>query len=87
MLGLYQQVLLWEQTDTQTFGVSTDDSREQTELLLSGLVEKYNGILKIKNPIYQSVFNAQWVIKQLDNLRPYSQTFNAWVASDYKDEN
>lgn len=86
LLGIYQQVLLWQQTDTQTSGVSTDDSQEQTELLLSGLVEKHNGILKIKNPIYQSVFNAQWVIKQLDNLRPYSQTFNAWVASDYKDE-
>jgi hypothetical protein len=26
------------------------------------------------------------VLRQLDNLRPYSQTFNAWVASDYKDE-
>jgi WD40 repeat protein len=86
LLGLYQQVLLWQQTDTQTSGVTTDDSREQTELLLSGLVEKHNGILKIKNPIYQSVFNAQWVIRQLDNLRPYSQTFNAWVASGYKDE-
>ncbi|MGI8502592.1 MAG: AAA-like domain-containing protein, partial [Hassallia sp.] len=86
LLGLYQQVLLWEQTDTQTCGVSTDDSREQTELLLSGLVEKHNGILKIKNPIYQSVFNAEWVSRQLDNLRPYSQTFNAWVASGSKDE-
>lgn len=86
LLGLYQQVLLWEQTDTQTSSLSTDDSREQTELLLSGLVEKHNGILKIKNPIYQSVFNAQWVSRQLDNLRPYSQTFNAWIASGYKDE-
>ncbi|MBW4572272.1 MAG: AAA-like domain-containing protein [Tolypothrix carrinoi HA7290-LM1] len=86
LLGLYQQVLLWEQTDTQISGVSTDDSREQTELLLSGLVEKYNGYLKVKNPIYRSVFNSEWVVRQLDNLRPYSQTFNAWVASDYKDE-
>ncbi|QLE49830.1 hypothetical protein FD724_18195 [Nostoc sp. C057] len=66
--------------------VPIDDSREQTELLLSGLVEKHNGYLKIKNPIYRSVFNAEWVLKQLDNLRPYSQTFNAWVASGYKDE-
>ena len=84
LLGVYQQVLL--SLENQTSGVSTDDSREQTELLLSGLVEKHNGILKIKNPIYQSVFNAQWVLRQLDNLRPYSQTFNAWVASGYKDE-
>ncbi|MEJ6486426.1 AAA-like domain-containing protein [Nostoc punctiforme UO1] len=66
--------------------VPIDDSREQTELLLSGLVEKHNGYLKIKNPIYRIVFNAEWVLKQLDNLRPYSQTFNAWVASGYKDE-
>ncbi|MBW4429243.1 MAG: AAA-like domain-containing protein [Nostoc desertorum CM1-VF14] len=66
--------------------VPSDDSREQTQLLLSGLVERHNGYLKIKNPIYRNVFNAQWVLRQLDNLRPYSQTFNAWVASRYKDE-
>ncbi|WP_235018931.1 AAA-like domain-containing protein [Tolypothrix sp. NIES-4075] len=66
--------------------VPSDDSREQTQLLLSGLLEKHNGYLKIKNPIYRNVFNAQWVLRQLDNLRPYSQTFNAWVASGYKDE-
>jgi hypothetical protein len=66
--------------------VPIDDSREQTELLLSGLVEKHNGYLKIKNPIYRNVFNAEWVLRQLDNLRPYSQTFNAWVVSGYKDE-
>jgi WD40 repeat protein len=66
--------------------VLTDDSREQTQLLLSGLVERHNGCLKIKNPIYRNVFNAQWVLRQLENLRPYSQTLNAWVASGYKDE-
>lgn len=60
--------------------VATDDSREQTELLLSGLVEKHNGYLRIKNPIYRSIFNSEWVLKQLDNLRPYSQQLNAWVA-------
>ncbi|MBD2530097.1 AAA-like domain-containing protein [Nostoc flagelliforme FACHB-838] len=66
--------------------VPTDDSREQTELLLSGLVEKHNGYLRIKNPIYRSIFNAEWVLRQLNNLRPYSQSFNAWVASDFQDE-
>jgi hypothetical protein len=45
--------------------VPTDDSQEQTELLLSGLVEKRNGYLRIKNPIYRNVFNAEWVIRQL----------------------
>ncbi|WP_246275503.1 AAA-like domain-containing protein [Brasilonema bromeliae] len=84
LLGLYQQVLQAE--ENQTSGVPTDDSREQTELLLSGLVEKHDGYLKIKNPIYRSVFNSEWVLRQLDNLRPYSQAFNAWVISGYQDE-
>ncbi|GAB1541418.1 hypothetical protein NUACC21_40890 [Scytonema sp. NUACC21] len=66
--------------------VPTDDSQEQTELLLSGLVEKRNGYLRIKNPIYRNVFNPEWVIRQLDNLRPYSQTFNAWVKSSFQDK-
>ena len=66
--------------------VPTDDSREQTELLLCGVVEKQNGYLRVKNLIYRNVFNTQWVVRQLNNLRPYSQTFNAWIASDYLDE-
>ncbi|MEH2283127.1 MAG: AAA-like domain-containing protein [Nostoc sp.] len=60
--------------------VPTDDSREQTELLLSGLVEKYNGYLRIKNPIYRSIFNSEWVSRQLDNLRPYPiLDFKFWI--------
>ncbi|MBW4427796.1 MAG: AAA-like domain-containing protein [Nostoc desertorum CM1-VF14] len=97
LLSIYQQVLQAEEVLERESGgeefsplplhsVPSDDSREQTQLLLSGLVERHNGYLKIKNPIYQNVFNAQWVLRQLDNLRPYSQTFNAWVASGYKDE-
>ncbi|MHC0064183.1 AAA-like domain-containing protein [Nostoc sp. UIC 10890] len=100
LLGLYQQVLQAEEIEEvknkntsdswhPLFPISpipTDDSREQTELLLSGVVERYNGYLRIKNPIYRSIFNAEWVLKQLDNLRPYSQPFNAWVASDFQDE-
>ncbi|BDI14539.1 hypothetical protein ANSO36C_03410 [Nostoc cf. commune SO-36] len=97
LLSIYQQVLQAEEALEQGSGgeefsstplnsVPSDDSREQTQLLLSGLVERHNGYLKIKNPIYRNVFNAQWVLRQLDNLRPYSQTFNAWVASRYKDE-
>ncbi|AUT02766.1 hypothetical protein CLI64_21510 [Nostoc sp. CENA543] len=83
LLGIYQQIL---QAEMGSLPVAINDSREQTELLLSGLVEKHNGYLKIKNPIYQYVFDALWVTRQLDNLRPYSQIFNAWVASGYKDE-
>jgi WD40 repeat protein len=102
LLGFYQRVLQTESkaevtgdrkqikdtlyASSSDLLVPTDDSQEQTELLLSGLVEKHNGYLKIKNPIYQNVFNAEWVSKHLDNLRPYSQTFNSWVASSFQDE-
>lgn len=83
LLGLYQQVLQAESTGHL---VPTDDSPEQTELLLSGIVEKYNGYLRVKNPIYRSVFSHEWVTQQLDQLRPYASGLNAWVASGYQDE-
>lgn len=54
--------------------------------MLSGLVVRHEGILKVKNRIYQEVFNLQWVEKRLAALRPYSQAFDAWVASKQKDE-
>jgi WD40 repeat protein len=79
ILGIYQKVL-------QAIEIKSDDSREQIELLLSGLVVRHEGILKVKNRIYQQVFNLQWVEKRLADLRPYSQVFDAWVASGQKDE-
>ncbi|MEG5034303.1 WD40 domain-containing protein [Microcoleus sp. AT3-D2] len=65
--------------------VSTDDSPEQIELLLSGLVVKSNGYLQVRNRVYAEVFNLEWVEKQLGQLRPYSQTFDAWIASQQTD--
>ena len=35
---------------------------------------------------YKSIFNLSWVDKQLASLRPYSESFNIWLASGYKDE-
>ncbi len=78
LLGIYQQIL-------QEFEVPTDDSGEQIELVLSGLVIKQQGLLKVKNSIYQEVFNLEWVEKQLGKLRPYSQAFDAWIASKQQD--
>ncbi|WP_375473002.1 AAA-like domain-containing protein [uncultured Nostoc sp.] len=79
LLGIYQQIL-------QGVKVPADDSREQVELLLSGLVIKKQGFLQIKNRIYQEVFNLEWVGKKLAYLRPYYENFNAWVASEEKDK-
>jgi WD40 repeat protein/DNA-binding response OmpR family regulator len=79
MLGLYQQVL-------QNKEVLADDSQEQVELLLSGLLVKRDGLIEVHNRIYQAVFNLDWVDKQLERLRPYAEMFAAWLASDCRDE-
>lgn len=79
LLGLYQQIL-------QDEGISADDSPEQIELRLSGLVVKQNNQLQVSNAIYQSVFQASWVEKELRNLRPYGEAIAAWFASDCHDE-
>ncbi|RCJ36437.1 hypothetical protein A6769_17225, partial [Nostoc punctiforme NIES-2108] len=79
LLGLYQHIL-------QQGEIATDDSPEQTELRLTGLVVKREGKLRIYNRIYAEVFKQEWCEKILANLRPYSDTFNAWVESERQDE-
>lgn len=85
LLGLYQKILI-SYLEDHTPGIPADNSPEQTELILTGLVEKRAGFLQIKNPIYQEIFNFEWVAKQLANLRPYSQSINAWIVSGCQDE-
>ncbi|MEH1871121.1 AAA-like domain-containing protein, partial [Nostoc sp.] len=79
LLGLYQQIL-------QQGEIVADDSPEQTELRLTGLVVKRDGKLQIYNRIYIEVFKQEWCDKILANLRPYSDTLNAWVESKFQDE-
>ncbi|MEM8610622.1 MAG: CHASE2 domain-containing protein [Cyanobacteria bacterium P01_H01_bin.105] len=78
LLGLYQQILANQ-------AVSFDGSQEQTELLLSGLVANRQGHLQVKNPIYHTIFSEAWVTRQLSLLRPYSEPFTHWIASDQKE--
>jgi WD40 repeat protein len=79
LLGLYQQL-------QQQGGLVADDSADQMLLRLTGLVVKRAGKLIVYNQIYQQVFNPDWVNKALANLRPYAETFEAWVASNGADE-
>lgn len=60
LLNLYQQVL----TDI----IPVDESLEQKELIKTGLVVKQEDQLTIANPIYQSVFNQTWVVRELGRL-------------------
>ena len=87
LLGIYQQILQSvEVTAISLPPVSSNDSREQTELILSGLVEKKQSFLQVRNQIYQEVFDFNWVEKQLISLRPYSQNFDAWFAAKQQDK-
>lgn len=79
LLGLCQQIL-------QKGEIDADDSSEQKELRLTGLVVKKDGKLRIYNRIYKEVFNLEWCDKELESLRPYSHAINSWIDSNYQDE-
>ncbi|NJR64731.1 MAG: hypothetical protein HC772_04440 [Leptolyngbyaceae cyanobacterium CRU_2_3] len=63
-----------------------NDTPEQIELLLSGLMEKHQGSLRVKSPIYRAIFNAQWVQAQINIMRPYASSLEAWLSSNQQDE-
>lgn len=79
LLGVYQKILQNQQ-------IEVDKIPEETELILSGLIIKESGFLKVKNPIYEEVFNLEWIGKKLRLLRPYGENFDAWIASQKTDK-
>lgn len=79
LLGMYQHIL-------QDGVLAETNSDTQVELLLSGLVVKRNGLLKVSNRIYKFVFDQMWVQDQLEELRPYSEALTAWMNSGAQDE-
>lgn len=54
LLEIYKQIL-------QQGEVAAVDSPEERELLLSGLVVKQQGYLKVHNRIYKSIFDSSWI--------------------------
>ncbi|MDY6940950.1 MAG: AAA-like domain-containing protein, partial [Cyanobacteriota bacterium] len=79
LLELSRQIL-------STGEIAADNSTEQSELKLSGLVVQRQGKLRVYNRIYQAVFDLNWIERQLKSLRPYSEAFQAWIASGSTDE-
>jgi hypothetical protein len=58
LLGLYRQI--W-----QGEAIVATDSSDQTELILAGLVIEQAGVLKVRNRIYQLIFNTDWIDRLL----------------------
>ncbi|BAY22777.1 WD-40 repeat protein [Calothrix sp. NIES-2100] len=79
LLGLYQQILQNEE-------LADDNSLEQTQLRLTGLVVRRNSKLRVYNRIYGEVFHDNWVETALRELRPYGEALRGWIDSGKKDE-
>ncbi|MDL5051976.1 AAA-like domain-containing protein [Oscillatoria laete-virens NRMC-F 0139] len=79
LLGLYQQIV-------QQGEIAANDSSEQMELRLTGLVVKKNGKLRIYNRIYEQVFSWDWLERSLAVLRPYGAAITPWLDSGMNDE-
>jgi len=79
LLDLYQQI--WT-----SGGINTDNSIEQSDLQLAGIVVKKDGKLKVYNQIYQTIFDGLWIEKTLASLRPYAENFRQWLLSVKQDK-
>jgi hypothetical protein len=58
LLELYRQIL----HQGETLSV---DTPEEKELLLSGLIIKQQGSLKVQNRIYQLIFDKTWIARHI----------------------
>jgi hypothetical protein len=81
ILRLYAQII-------QENSIAVDRSNEQVKLQLTGCVVKRDGNLEVRNPIYQRVFNQDWLERSLSisELCYFSELMNAWEASNFKDK-
>lgn len=70
LLEFYRQVLQPEE-------VVTADSPEARELLLSGLVVKQQGSLRVNNRIYESIFDPSWVEQSVYNIFESSEVYGS----------
>ena len=61
LLQQYREILQQQQ-------ITAENTWEHTELLLSGLVVKQEGVLKVKNKIYETIFDFNWISKELAKL-------------------
>ncbi|KAM3095320.1 AAA-like domain-containing protein [Phormidesmis sp. 146-12] len=74
LLRQYEKIL-------QQGKIKLDNSKEQIELLLSGLIVQQNDDLVIRNLIYKTIFDQQWVRHQLLQQRPYATAIQEWLRT------
>lgn len=83
-LTLYQKIL---QEGEVGINYCSENSPEQIELQLSGVVVKEQENLKLFNQIYKHIFNEEWVSKNLAEISLlYTEKLSNWLASQEQDE-
>jgi AAA-like domain len=76
ILELYREVL-------RLNGITVNDSLEQIDLRLSGLVIREGNQLRVANQIYATVFNQRWIEKYIASLCPHRSAMEDWIESGY----
>lgn len=79
LLTIYQRILNHQ-------GIDINGSEEQVELRLSGIVSRQQDQLKVSNPIYERIFNQEWVAEQLFTISPYQNAIATWIKSNCQDQ-
>ncbi|MEM8612489.1 MAG: hypothetical protein AAGF93_10760 [Cyanobacteria bacterium P01_H01_bin.105] len=64
---------------------SIDTQASINFLRTSGLIVSEHDRFRVHNPIYQSIFNEEWIEHNIVFLRPYSQKLLNWIDSQCQD--
>lgn len=78
LLRLYRQILAQGE-------LPANNTPEQLELQLAGLVAKRQGSLQVYNRIYQQIFDHSWIEDTLADLKPYREQLSKWLESNCED--
>jgi hypothetical protein len=78
-LDLYKKIL---QSENKSW--KADNSQEQIELKLSGLVLQQENILKPYNCIYTEIFDLDWVEAEMRKIRLFANELDLWKNEDEK---
>lgn len=79
ILKLYRQI-------SQGNKIIADNDRVKRQLLLSGIVKVEDNKLKVFNPIYEEVFNPNWIEAKFIEIFPFKDRLKSWRDSKCKEK-
>jgi WD40 repeat protein len=76
LLEQYRQIITNQADTIPSIG------REQQDLKLSGLVVERDSKLQVYNPIYASIFNLDWIDRELAKICPHAPALLEWIDNE-----